>query len=355
MWVAFNDKCTPSGESTTRACLHFVKLSTLTTPSTPTQDFLFGINGDYLFYPAIEIDGSNNLDVIYGFSSQNDYPSLYATGQASGATTFQQPNLLKTGQTYDNSGRYGDYFGAGVDPSDQNKVWVAGEYHKSTLSNPTKYWATFISALTQPALDSTSTTVSPSTSSVTAGVQITFTASVSDTTNNSNTPSGTVDWKDGGAGGSFNNPSCSTISNTLQCSVTYTTPLTGSSVTVTGTYSGDSTHAVSSGTGQISFIKYSTTPTIDGPSSVARKSLTLYTVHVTDTTTPTGTASWTVSGGGSFSNSGTCNLSQSSSSESSCSITYKAPPTKRTVTITATYNGDSTHFTSNVSLFVSTG
>jgi hypothetical protein len=58
---------------------------------------------------------------------------------------------------------------------------------------------------------------------------------------------------------------------------------------------------------------------------------------------PTGTLSWSASvSGGSFS-SGTCTLSATSSSQSSCQVTYTTQSTTGSVTITAKYLGDSTH------------
>ena len=64
-------------------------------------------------------------------------------------------------------------------------------------------------------------------------------------------------------------------------------------------------------------------------------------------TPPTGTVSFTSSGPGSFSSSGSCTLVANSASSASCSVTYTPGSTPsnpvRTDTITATYNGDATH------------
>ena len=148
LWIAFNDSCLPSGDTKKRSCLHLVQLTTSTSPISKSQDFFYGVKNSYLFYPVLEIDTSSNLSLAYGVSSSITYPSIYSTGQLSSASanTLQAPLLLKAGASPDTSGRYGDYFGAGLDPSVAGKVWVSGEYHKASSSKP---WSTWIASITQ--------------------------------------------------------------------------------------------------------------------------------------------------------------------------------------------------------------
>ena len=101
----------------------------------------------------------------------------------------------------------------------------------------------------------TATTVSPNPASVTVGGALTFTATVTDTGSSPSSPSGTISWSDGGAGGSFSATTCTLSSSgtgASTCQAAYTAPSTAGSVTITGTYSGDSTHATSSGTSSLS-------------------------------------------------------------------------------------------------------
>jgi hypothetical protein len=56
---------------------------------------------------------------------------------------------------------------------------------------------------------------------------------------------------------------------------------------------------------------------------------------------------WTASVSGGKLSSTTCTLTAISSTQSQCSVTYTAPSKTGTVTITATYNGDSSHNTSS--------
>lgn len=165
IWLAHNNACTPSGDSTTRSCLHFVKISTGTNSTSGQmsvmQDFDYGIVGKYLFYPAISETPNGNLVAVYGLSSSADYPGVEVTTQASTdqADSIDSPITLQPGNgsvtllsgCLNTTGcRYGDYFGAGQDPSDPSKTWVAGEYGSGTLDYAAlgKTWATKIGSIT---------------------------------------------------------------------------------------------------------------------------------------------------------------------------------------------------------------
>lgn len=152
LWLTFGDSCTPTGDSQARSCLHLTEINT--NSQSVTQNFDYGSVGYYYFYPAIRIDGSGNLDLVYGYSSASVYPSIAISGQATTDTlnTLQSSAAAKVGggavtQT-DTSGRvrYGDYFAAAVDPSNTSTVWVAGEYIGSNVG--TVGWSTFISSMT---------------------------------------------------------------------------------------------------------------------------------------------------------------------------------------------------------------
>ncbi|HJU14684.1 MAG TPA: hypothetical protein VJ792_09545 [Candidatus Nitrosotalea sp.] len=138
LWLAFNDGCIPSGDNVQRSCLHLVKIDT--SDMKVRQDFDYGSVGKYLFYPAIaELPESHSLFVVYGFSSQSDYPGLQATmqGRYDDKNTLESPQLMQEGRDsinliygcgFDRICRFGDYFGAALDPSSHNVVWAAGEY-----------------------------------------------------------------------------------------------------------------------------------------------------------------------------------------------------------------------------------
>ena len=122
-----------------------------------------------------------------------------------------------------------------------------------TISGPTTMTAVMNCA--PPAPDQTTTSVVPSQASVQTSQVIDFTATVSDTAASPSTPTGTVTWSDGGAGGSFSQPSCTlatSSSSTASCTTAYTAPAAVGSVTVTAAYAGDGTHSSSSGTASVS-------------------------------------------------------------------------------------------------------
>ena len=138
LWMTFSDGCVPTGDSSQRSCLHFVKLDTEN--KKVRQDFDYGIAGKYLFYPAIdEVPSNKDLFVVFGYSSQTDYPGIEVTVQKAHDReyAFESPMVVKAGNAsmnliygcgFDRVCRYGDYFGAAVDPKNPNLVWAAGEY-----------------------------------------------------------------------------------------------------------------------------------------------------------------------------------------------------------------------------------
>jgi hypothetical protein len=128
-------------------------IDTTTSPAAVKQDFDFGVNGQYLYYPALKMDGIGDLDLIYGYSSSTIFSSLAVTGQSATdpANSLTPPQTLKAGSATDTSTRYGDYFGSGLDPSNRNIVWVAGEYHSDTTGACGSFgscWSTFIGSIT---------------------------------------------------------------------------------------------------------------------------------------------------------------------------------------------------------------
>ncbi len=153
LWFGLGDACVPGGDTQLRSCVRLTQIDTTTSPATVKQDFDLGANGEYLFYPAVSMDGQGNLALVYGYSSSTIFPSLAVTGQAVGgpAGSLAAPQTLKTGSAADTSGRYGDYFGAGLDPANPTIVWVAGEYHSSTTGTCGSFgscWSTFIGSIT---------------------------------------------------------------------------------------------------------------------------------------------------------------------------------------------------------------
>jgi uncharacterized membrane protein len=164
VWSSSNDACTPSGDTQARSCFRLTQIDTGST--TVVQDFDVGAVGQSYYYPAFRVDGAGNLDVVFGYSSASDYPSIAVTGQA-----VQDPPgslspvvVVKHGLAPDQTSapRYGDYFGAGVDPSNPGTVWVVGQYVSTTGG----LWSTYIASMK---MVSFSVSASPSYTNVAAG------------------------------------------------------------------------------------------------------------------------------------------------------------------------------------------
>lgn len=153
LWYALDDGCMPAGDVQLRSCIRLTQIDTTVSPVGIRQDFDFGISGQYLFYPAIRDDSQGNMEFVYGYSSASIFPSLAVTGQVTTdlLNSVGAPRTLKVGSASDASTRYGDYFGAGVDPMDPLVVWIAGEYHASTTGSCNSFgscWSTFIGSIT---------------------------------------------------------------------------------------------------------------------------------------------------------------------------------------------------------------
>jgi len=222
----------------------------------------------------------------------------------------------------------------------------------STIQNPITLTATYggdsthqtssgTSQLSPSTQDLTSVTITSSSPSFVVGTAITLTATVADTANSQNVPTGTITWSDGNAGGLFSSTTC-TLSAGM-CTTSYTPSSSATnSITMTGTYAGDSTHQTSSGTSQLSQSNQDpTSVVITSPqSTISSGGQVTMTATVADTlnsqNVPTGTITWSDGNAGGIFGSSSCSLSSGT-----CNITYTASSTvQNPITITATYSGD---------------
>src|SRR3989442_1026887 len=187
------------------------------------------------------------------------------------------------------------------------------------------------------------------------GIAIRFTVDVYVNYASDIPPTGTVSWSDGGAGGSFNSTSCTLVGFSFSspaastCNITYTPTRTGS-ITITGTYSGDSNNLPSSGTISLTVkLRGSSTTILPNPASTALQAPITFHAKIVDTSSgtksiPTGTVSWSDGGAGGNFSSNSCTLVQYSTSTSTsvCGVSYTTP-NGGPVTITGSYSGDSIH------------
>ncbi len=142
LWSSASAACFPAGDDAVRSCAHLVEVETVGAPSV-VQDILFGAFGGYVSFPAIRTDSSGNLYVSFTHTD----PSIFAEAMIAGRCADDPPNtmtgasVLRSGEIAHFSGRWGDYLGAAVDPSDPSSVWVVGEYAKDISA---ERWGTFI-------------------------------------------------------------------------------------------------------------------------------------------------------------------------------------------------------------------
>jgi hypothetical protein len=138
LWVGANDKCSFAQDSTLRACLRLIQVSTASSPATVLDDFDIGIPGRYLSYPALALDSGGDLHVVFSISSSKVYASVMTSGVSASTGDLLPAVTLAVGTgPFDFNGnsrrpsRWGDYSGASTDPSDPTVVWLAGEYAAS--------------------------------------------------------------------------------------------------------------------------------------------------------------------------------------------------------------------------------
>ncbi len=143
LWVSANSACIPSGDTQTRSCLRFIQVQT--DSLTVDQDFDFGTNGGYYYYPGVTLDSGDNLISVFSGSSASEFPSVYASGRLASdpLNTLQPPVLIKAGEASYALSRWGDYSSVAIDPADQTQAWGAGEY--ATADGD---WGTWIAELT---------------------------------------------------------------------------------------------------------------------------------------------------------------------------------------------------------------
>jgi IPT/TIG domain len=158
LWTGGNDACLPANDSSTRPCSRLIQVST--SGPTITQDFDIASTGGGLFYPAVGMDGGNNLFVVYNISSSSQFAGLRIVGELFSAPpqTLVGAQPLRSGDaTYNmnpcfgtnTASRWGDYAAAAIDPQNPTDVWVAGEYAAiGSAADTGCAWATFAGRLT---------------------------------------------------------------------------------------------------------------------------------------------------------------------------------------------------------------
>ncbi len=145
LWTSASAACVPAGDSTTRSCAHVIEVDASVTPPLVAQDIMFGAPSQYYSWPALRTDATGDLYV----SLTHTNAAIFAEARSTGRLAVDPPNtlsgstLLRAGDVFHDSSRWGDYLGAAVDPLFPDCVWLVGEYAKDTVG---ENWGTFIAA-----------------------------------------------------------------------------------------------------------------------------------------------------------------------------------------------------------------
>jgi hypothetical protein len=148
LWITAQDRCTPEGDRAQRDCIRLIQIDT--TNSSIVQDFDISKPNSYLFFPALAVDGSGGLHVVFGYSSKTEHPSLMTAGQSANGTknTMDSKVMVAQGESDSPVDRYGDYFGVTADPNNPNTYWIVGQVIPFPLSDKAPFWNTFIANFT---------------------------------------------------------------------------------------------------------------------------------------------------------------------------------------------------------------
>jgi hypothetical protein len=157
-WIAGNSGCVPAGDSSLRACMRYIEVTTQN--MAVNQDFDFGNSNAYDYYPAIDLDNAGNLLTAFTQSSASELPSGYINARLATdpADTLGTATLFRAGTSPYLGRRWGDYSGAGIDPADESSVWVAAEYSSSSATPNWETWIAQVHAGSGPPLPTPSPT-----------------------------------------------------------------------------------------------------------------------------------------------------------------------------------------------------
>lgn len=139
LWTTFNSGCTFTGSTIKYDCARVLRIGGVDATPAIQLDGSYGGSGFYYTYPALSTDSSGNMTVIFTRSSSTEYAGL-RFGGVRGTTTTLEPSVpLIAGSAAYTGTRWGDYFGAAYDGSD-NSIWLVGEYKPSG----TGLWGTYV-------------------------------------------------------------------------------------------------------------------------------------------------------------------------------------------------------------------
>jgi hypothetical protein len=158
LWAAGNTGCTPSGDTQVRSCLNVVSVNANATGAvgSATQLAPEGVNGAYLYYPALAADGAGNVIVTFDESSSSTAESIEVASITGGSTWSSFTTLDVSSTFYSPAGcsscTWGSYSGAVQDGAHPTDIWVVSADIDGniggTCANANTCWNTFIGRFT---------------------------------------------------------------------------------------------------------------------------------------------------------------------------------------------------------------
>ncbi len=95
----------------------------ITTAGVKNHDISYFTSGVDQFYPAVTVDPTGNMFMVFSRSSSTQYASMYQTGMTTAETAIEAAVLVKAGAGTVTSGRWGDYNAIANDFSNTSAVW----------------------------------------------------------------------------------------------------------------------------------------------------------------------------------------------------------------------------------------
>jgi len=153
LWCAHN---TNSGG---RSAARWYEFDTSAWPSAPTtvQSGTVTGTGLHYYYPTVAVDQSNNAAIGFSRSSSSEFASAWHTSRNASDPlgTMNAPTLDHSGNTNYGGGRWGDYSGTVIDPTNGVFFWTMQEFAKNGS------WSNWVSSFSVGVGDTTPPTPDP--------------------------------------------------------------------------------------------------------------------------------------------------------------------------------------------------
>lgn len=100
----------------------------------------------WYYFPSLMVNAAGDMVVGFSGSNENTYIDAFYAWRLANGTLSSRPGLIKHGEYYYSSNRWGDYSNTCLDPSDSLTFWTVQEYAKFPEFFATE-WGTWIGKL----------------------------------------------------------------------------------------------------------------------------------------------------------------------------------------------------------------